>query len=82
MLVHGGKREIQPDRCNWEHLNAYRVINAKYMQKNKTKIPCASVVRCSRGAAGHRKDDGLNLFFFLHTVFWFMSSARPAPAHR
>lgn len=39
MLVHGGKREIQPDRCNWEHLNAYRVINAKYMQKTKQKSP-------------------------------------------
>lgn len=39
MLVHGGKREIQPNRCNWEHLNAYRVINAKYMQKTKQKSP-------------------------------------------
>lgn len=39
MLVHGGKREIQPDRCNWEHLNAYRVNNAKYMQKTKQKSP-------------------------------------------
>lgn len=39
MLVHGGKREIQPGHCNWEHLNAYCVINAKYMQKPKQKSP-------------------------------------------